>query len=161
MLKIDQLVDVTYGHLKMSFLDAFQDYYQIALATKDQEKTVFIFFDANFHYTVMRFGLKNVGVTYQQRITRMFRDKIGRMVEVYIDDMVVKGKQEAQHIDDLREVFEVLHQHKLHLNADKCAFRVGAGKFLGYMITNRGIEVNHNQIDAVECLKPPSNPKEV
>ena len=55
----------------------------------------------------------------------------------------------------------MLHQHKLRLNADKCAFRVGAGKFLGYMITNQGIEVNCNQIDAVECLKPPSNPKEV
>ena len=75
-------------------------------------------------------------------MTRMFRDKIGRTVEVYIDDMVVKNKQEVQHIEDLRGVFKVLRQHKLCLNAKKCAFGVGAGKFLGYLITNQGIEVN-------------------
>ena len=73
---------------------------------------------------------------------RMFRDKIGRTVEVYIDDMVVKIKQEVRHIEDLQGVFEVLWQHKLHLNAKKCAFSVGTGKFLGYLITNREIEVN-------------------
>ena len=75
--------------------------------------------------------------------------------------MVVKSKRETQHIDDLKEVFEVLQQHKLRLNADKCAFGVKAGKFLEYLITNRGIEVNPDHIKAVECLKPPSNPNEV
>ena len=92
---------------------------------------------------------------------RMFRDKIRHMVEVYIDNMVVKGKREAQHIDNLEEMFEVLQQHKLHLNANKCDFGVGVGKFLGYLITNRGIEVKPDQIEAVKRLKPPSNPKEV
>ena len=72
----------------------------------------------------------------------MFRDKIGHTVEVYIDDMVAKSKQEVRHIKDLQGVFEVLWQHKLRLNAEKYAFSVGAGKFLGYLITNRGIEVN-------------------
>ena len=95
----------------------------------------FISLDANYHYTVMPFGLKNVGATYQRMMMRMFRDKIGRMVEVYIDDMVVKSKKEQEHIDNLIEVFEVLRRHKLHLNADKCAFRVKTGKFIGYMIT--------------------------
>lgn len=131
------------------------------MATEDQEKTTFISTDANYHYTVIPFGLKNVGATYQQMMTRMFRDKIGHTVEVYINDMVVKSKQEARHIEDLQGVFEVLWQHKLCLNADKCAFGVGAGKFLGYLITNRGIEVNPNQINAVQRLKPLSNPKEV
>ena len=87
----------------------------------------------------MPFRLKNAGATYQQMMTRMFRDKIGRTVEVYIDDMVVKSKQEIQHIEDLQGVFEILRQHKLRLNAEKCAFGVGAGKFLGYLITCRGI----------------------
>ena len=94
-------------------------------------------------------------------MTRMFRDKIGCTVEVYIDDMMVKSKQEKRHIEDLQGVFEVLRQHKLRLNADKCAFGVGAGKFLGYLITSRGIEVNPDQIEAVKRLKLPSNPKEV
>ena len=72
----------------------------------------------------------------------MFRDKIRRMVEVYIDDIVVKSKQEARHIEDLKGVLEVLRWHKLHLNADKFVFELGASKFLGYLITNWGIEVN-------------------
>ena len=97
----------------------------------------------------MPFGLKNAGATYQQMMMRMFRDKIGRMVEVYIDNMVVKSKQEVRHIEDLQGVFDVLRQHKLRLNAEKCAFGVGAGKFLGYLIISRGIEVNPNQIEAV------------
>ena len=145
----------------MSFLNAFQSYHQIALAAEDQEKTTFISLDANYHYTVIPFGLKNAGATNQRMMTRMFRDRIERTVEVYIDDMVVKSKQEARHVEDLQGVFEVLRQHKLRLNADKCNFGVGAGKFLGYLITNRKIEVNPDQIDVVQHLKPPRNPKEV
>jgi len=82
MPKIDQLVDATYGHPRMSFLDVFQRYHQIALAAKDREKTVFITPDANYHYTVMPFGLKNARVTYQQMMTRMFLEQIGRTVEM-------------------------------------------------------------------------------
>ena len=91
----------------------------------------------------------------------MFRDKIGCTVEVYIDDMVVKSKQEVRRVEDLQGVFEVFRQHKFRLNAEKCAFGVGVGKFLGYLITNRGIKVNIYQIEAVKQLKLPSNPKEV
>ena len=145
----------------MSFLDAFQGYHQIALALEDREKTAFISLDANYHYTVMPFGLKNARATYQWMMTRMFKDKIGRTVEVYIDDMVVKSEQENRHVEDLQGTFEVLRQRKLRLNAEKCVFGVGASKFLGYLITNRGIEINPDQIDAVRCLNPPSNPKEV
>ena len=161
MLKIDQLEDSMYGHPRMSFLDAFQGYHQIALTLEDREKTTFISPDANYHYIVMPFGLKNVKATYQWMMTRMFRDKIKRTIEVYIDDMVVKSKQEVRHMEDLQGVFEVLRQHKLRLHAEKCTFRVGASKFLGYLITGRGIKVNPNQIEVVKRLKPPSNPEEV
>ena len=99
--KIDQLVDTTYGHPRMSFLDAFQGYHQIALAAEDQEKTAFISPDANYHYTVMPLELKNAGATYQRMMTRMFRDKIGHTAKVHINDMVVKSKQEARHVEDL------------------------------------------------------------
>ena len=84
----------------------------------------------------MSFGLKNAGATYQRMMTKMFREKIERMVEVYIDDMVVKSKVELGQIGDLMDIFEVLRRHRLRLNADKCAFGVGASKFLGYMITH-------------------------
>ena len=91
----------------------------------------------------------------------IFRDKIGHLAEVYIDDMVVKSRQEVRHIEDLQGVFEVLWQHKLCLNAEKCAFGVGVSKFLRYLITCWGIEINPNQTEAVKHLKSPSNPKEV
>ena len=109
----------------------------------------------------MPFGLKNAGATYQRMMIRMFQDKIGSTVEVYIDDMVVKSKQEARHVEDLRGMFKVLLQHKLHLNAEKYTFDVGAGKFLRYLITNRGIEANPDQIEAVNRIRSSSNPKEV
>ena len=116
---------------------------------------------ANYHYIVMPFGLKNAGATYQCKMTRMFRDQIKHIVKVFIDDTVVKSKQEVQHVGDLNEVFKVPRRHKLRLNVYKCVFGVRAGKFLGYLITNRGIEVNPNQITRVKHLKPLSNPKEV
>ena len=82
-------------------------------------------------------------------------------IEVYIDDMVVKSKIVSEHIGDLTNIFEILRGHKLRLNASKCSFGVGSGKFLGYMVTHRGIEVNPNQIKAINNLQPLRNPKEV
>ena len=78
----------------------------------------------------MPYSIKNTRATYQRMMTRMFRDKIGHTMEVYIDDMVVKSKQEKGHIGDLKEVFEVLQRHKLRLNTDKCAFGVGLANSL-------------------------------
>ena len=106
MPKIVQLVDATYGHPRMSFLDAFQGYHQIALAFEDQEKTTFISPNPNYHYIVMPFG--HAGATYQRMMTWMFRNKIMRTVDVYIDDMMFKSKEEHEHIDDLRDMFEVI-----------------------------------------------------
>ena len=139
MPRIDQLVDATVGHPRMSFLDAFQGYYQIPLATDDQEKTAFVTPVGNYHYKVMPFGLKNAGSTYQRMMTKMFELQLGKNVEVYIDDMVVKSKLVFDHLTDLASIFEILRKHKLRLNASKCSFRVGSGKFLGYMVTHRGI----------------------
>ena len=161
MPRIDQLVDVIVGPPRMSFLDAFQGYHQIPLATDDQEKTVFITPVGNYHYKVMSFGLKNAGSTYQRMMTKMFELQLGKNVEVYIDDMVVKSKLVTKHLTDLVNIFEILRRHKLRLNASKCSFGVGSGKFLGYMVTHRGIEVNPDQIRAINSLQPPRNPKEV
>ena len=95
-------------HPRVSFLDAFQGYHQFTLDHEDQEKTSFITLEGNYHYTVMPFGLKNVGATYQRMVNRMFQDKIENTVEVYIDDMVVKSKKEEKHVVDLIETFEIL-----------------------------------------------------
>ena len=115
----------------------------------------------NYHYKVMPFGLKNAGSTYQRMITKMFEAQMGKNIEVYIDDMVVKSKIVSEYIGDLTNIFKILRKHKLRLNATKCSFGVGSGKFLGYMVTHRGIEVNRDQVKAINSLQPPRNPKEV
>ena len=79
----------------------------------------------------MPFGLKNTGATYQRMMTRMFKPQLGKNIEIYIDNMMVKSKVESKHINDLGNIFEILRKHKLHLNASKCSFGVGSGKFLG------------------------------
>ena len=109
----------------------------------------------------MPFGLKNAGSTYQRMMTRMFEPQLGKSIEVYIDDMVVKSKVVSEQVRDLGDIFEILRRHKLRLNASKCSFGVGSGKFLGYMVTHRGIKVSPDQIRAINSLQPPRNPKEV
>ena len=109
----------------------------------------------------MPFGLKNAGSTYQRMMTKMFEPQLGKNVEVYIDNMIVKSKLVSEHVEDLTSIFEILREHKLRLNASKCSFGVDSGKFLGYMVTHRGIEENPNQIKAINNLQPPQNLKEV
>ena len=94
-------------------------------------------------------------------MTRMFESQLGKNIEIYIDDMVVKSKVVSEHLGDLGTIFEILRRYKLRLNASKCSFGVGLGKFLGYMVTHRGIEVNPDQIKAINNLRPSRNPKEV
>ena len=91
----------------------------------------------------------------------MFESQMGKNIEVYIDDMMVKSKIVFEHIGDLADIFKILRGHKLRLNASKCSFGVGSGKFLGYMVTHQGIEVNPDQVRAINNLRPPRNPKEV
>ena len=128
--RIDQLVDATVGHPRMSFLDAFQVYRQIPLALNDQEKTSFVTPVENYHYKVMPFDLKNAGSTYQRMMTKIFEAQMGKNIEVYIDDLVVKSKIVSELIGDLTNIFKILKEHKLRLNDSKCSFGVGSGKFL-------------------------------
>ena len=122
--RIDQLVDSTAGHKLLTFMDAFSGYNQIMMDEDDQEKTSFITSRGLFCYKVMPFGLKNAGATYQRLMNRMFHDQIGRNVEVYVDDMLVKSKEEDGHLDDLRETFQTLRKYQMKLNLSKCAFGV-------------------------------------
>ena len=90
----------------------------------------------------MSFDLKNVGAIYQWMMTRIFEPQLGKNIEIYIDDMVVKSKLESELVNNLGNIFEILRRHKLRLNASKCSFGVGLGKFLGYVVTHYKIEVN-------------------
>ena len=136
--RIDQLVDSTARHKLLSFMDAFSGYNQIRMDEVDQEKTSFVTSQGLFCYKVMPFGLKNAGATYQRLVNHMFRPQIGRNVEVYVDDMLVKSQDEGRHLDDLQETFDTLRQYHMKLNHSKCAFRVSSGRFLGFMVSHKG-----------------------
>ena len=109
--RIDQLVDSTAGHKLLTFIDAFSGYNQIKTAEKDQEKTALITSQGLYCYKVMPFGLKNAGATYQRLVNKMFSRQIGRNMEVYMDDMLVKSKEKPTHLDDLKEMFATLRQY--------------------------------------------------
>ncbi|RVW25892.1 Retrovirus-related Pol polyprotein from transposon 17.6 [Vitis vinifera] len=100
-------------------------------------------------YKVMLFGLKNAGATYQRLMTKIFKSLIGRTVEIYIDDIVVKIKTWSEHAMHLEETFRLMRAYNMKLNLAKCFFGVSMGKFLGFMVMQRGIEVNPNQIRAI------------
>lgn len=148
--KIDHMIDATAGHDRMSFLDAYRGYHQIPMSGPDQEKTAFITPRGIYCYKVTPFGLKNAGATYQRLVTKMFQAQLDSTMEVYIDDMVVKSKRSQDHLTDLGQTFGILRQFQLKLNASKCAFGIGSGKFLGSLVTRRGIEANQDQISAIQ-----------
>ena len=140
--RIDQQVNSASGHAQLSFLNAFQGYDQIPMNVADQDKTAFITPRGTYCYKMMPFGLKNAGATYQRMVTKMFGHMIGRIMEVYIDDMLVKSLRKENHVADLLQVFNNLMESRLRLNASKCTFDVSSGKFLGHIVSRRGIEPN-------------------
>nr|XP_009770933.1 PREDICTED: uncharacterized protein LOC104221565 [Nicotiana sylvestris] len=130
---IDQLIDATAGHELLSFIDAYSGYNQILMEEEDQEKSTFITHQGTYCYKVMPFGLKNAGAAYQRLVTKMFKDQLGKSMEVYIDNMLVNSKRKEDHIDQLKEDIDILRQYGMKLNPEKCAFGVTSGKFLGFL----------------------------
>jgi len=131
------------------------------MAASDINKIAFITNDANYFYKVMPFGLKNTRATYQRLMHKVFSHLMGKCVEVYVDDMVVKSPSHHQHARDLSAVFSMLRQYNLHLNPDKCVFGVDCGKFLGFMLTQRDIEANPEKCNAIIEIQSPTSVKEV
>ena len=159
--RIDQLVDSTAEHKFLTFMDAFSGYNQIKMDEEDQEKTAFITSQGFYCYKVMPFGLKNAGATYQRLVNKMFNKQIGRNMEVYMDDMLVKSKEELAHLDDLKETFTTLKQYQMKLNPSKCVFGIASSKFLGFMVSQRGIEANPEKVQAIINMALPWTVKEV
>ncbi|GAV85114.1 RVT_1 domain-containing protein, partial [Cephalotus follicularis] len=159
--KIDQLVDATSGYKILSFLDAYSRYNQIPMYKHDENKTAFITDRGMYCYKVMPFGLKNAGATYQRLVNKIFEPQIGKNMEVYIDDMLVKTPARSPHVKDLEETFEVLRRYNMKLNPSKCTFGVTSGKFLGFMVSSRGIEANPEKISAIQSMRPPQTIRDV
>jgi hypothetical protein len=154
-------MDSTTSYELLSFLDAYSGYHQISLAIDDEEKIVFIIFFGIFCYTTMSFGLKNGGTTYQKCIHIILEPQIGRNIEAYIDDIVVKSKKYGDLFDDLKETFDNLRKYKMMLNPKKYVFCVSSEKLLRYMVSFRGIDANPKKVEAIEQLQPPQTRKEI
>ncbi|CAA0822248.1 Unknown protein, partial [Striga hermonthica] len=158
---IDYMVDATSGHELMSFMDAYSGYNQIPMDPEDSEHTSFYSARGLYCYTMMPFGLKNAGATYQRLVNKMFAAMIGHTMEVYVDDMLVKSVHATDHVTHLHDMFDVLRSYSMVLNPKKCTFGVKSGKFLGYMVSQRGIEANPAKIKAIQDLTPPTSVKGV
>ncbi|RDX96116.1 hypothetical protein CR513_21262, partial [Mucuna pruriens] len=158
---IDRLVDSVAGFTFLSFMDAYSGYNQIRMHPKDEEKMTFIIDEGAFCYQVMPFGLKNAGATYQRLMDKIFKEILGEDVKVYVDDMVARSQCMKEHYGALGRIFGVLRKHRLRLNPNKCSFGVRAGKFLGFMLTERGIEANSEKCQAITNVRSPKSIKEV
>jgi hypothetical protein len=141
--RIDQIVDSTAGCETLSFLDAYSGYHQIRMKESDQLATSFITPFGMYCYTTMPFGLRNAGATYQRCMNHVFGEHIGRTVEAYVDDIVVKTRKDSDLISDLEVTFRCLKAKSIKLNPEKCVFGVP-----------RGIEANPEKIAAITNMGP-------
>jgi hypothetical protein len=144
--RIDQVIDSTAGYELLCFLDAYLGYHQIRMKVDDQDKMSFIMPFRAFYYITMPFGLKNAGATYQRCIQNCLHKQIGRNVHAYVDDIIVKSQNSGDLIADLMGTFANLRKYKTKLNPTKCVFGVPTKNLLGFIVLERGIEVNSEKI---------------
>jgi hypothetical protein len=149
--RIDQIVDSTAGCETLSFLDAYSGYHQIKMKESDQLATSFI---TPFGMYTMSFGLRNAGSTYQRCMNHVFGEHIGRTVEAYVDDIVVKTRKASDLLSDLETTSKCLRAKGVKLNPEKCVFGVPRGMLLGFIVSERGIEANPEKIAAITNMGP-------
>ena len=159
----DMLINEASGHHVISFLDGNAVYNQIFMAEEDISKTAFRCpgFIGLFEWVVMTFGLKNAGATYQRAINLIFHDLLCVILEVYIDDIVIKSAGLGNHLADLRLALERMRRYGLKMNPLNCAFAVSAGKFLGFIIHEKGIEIDPKLVEAMKRVEAPTCKKDL
>jgi hypothetical protein len=151
------LINNASEHQVIRFLDGNAGYNQIFMAEEDMSKTAFCYqgFLNLFEWVIMTFGLKNAGVTYQRVMNLIFHDLLGIILEIYIDDVVIKSDSKDSHLADLRLVLERMCRYGLKMNPLKCVFGVSADKFLGFIIHEHGIEIDPKKIESINKVQPP------
>ncbi|KAI3459819.1 hypothetical protein Pfo_016482 [Paulownia fortunei] len=154
---IELMIDATTGHEALSFMDGSSGYNQIRMAPKDEELMVFRTPKGIYCYKVMPFRLKNAGATYQMAMQKIFDDMLHKNIECYVDDVVIKSKKREDHLLDLRKVLERLRRYQLKMNLLKCAFGVKSGKFIGFIVRHRAIEIEQAKVDAILKMPEPQD----
>ena len=132
----------------MSFMDGFSGYNQIKMYPDDEKHTSFRTPLGVYCYTVMPFGLKNAGATYQRAMNAIFHKHMRKTVECYVDDIAVKSRDKGDHIADLKVIFDIMRAHQLKMNPTKSFLGVASGKFLGFVVTSTGIHLDPEKIRA-------------
>jgi hypothetical protein len=159
----DLLADAVAGHKVISFMNGNAGYNQIFMAEEDIHKTTFRCpgHVSLYEWIVMTFGLKNAGATYQRAMNYIFHELIGKIVEIYINDVVVKSAGYQEHLVDLHRTLECTRKHGLKMNPNKCAFGVSAGQFLGFIVHERGIEISRKTITTIDKVEAPKTKVEL
>jgi hypothetical protein len=155
--RINQVVDSTAGCSLLNFLDCYFGYHQIPLKLEHQIKASFITPFGAFCYTTMPFGLKSTGATYQSGIQRCLHAQLGCNPEAYIDDAVVKTREDEGLISDLAKIFDNLRKFKIKQNPDKCTLGVPSRKLVRYMVSRHGIDPNLEKVPAITKMKLPES----
>jgi hypothetical protein len=157
--RIDSLMDAAATSKLMSLLDCYLDYHQIWMKKDDEPKTSFITPSGTCCYLWMLEGLKNAGGSFSRMTAKVLHSQIGRNVLTYVDDIIVKSIKEENHVADLQETFANFRQAGLKLNPKNCVFRVKKGKFLGCLVSTKGIEANPSKIEAILRMELPNSRK--
>jgi hypothetical protein len=157
--RIDSLVDAAATSELMSLLDCYLGYHQIWMKKKDEPKTSFITPSGTYCYHRMPEGLKNARGSFSRMTSKVLSSQIRRNVLTYVDDIIVKSTKQENHIVDLQETFANFRKAGLKLNPEKCVFGVKKGKFLGCLVSTKGIEANPSKIEAILRMEPPRTRK--
>jgi hypothetical protein len=157
--RIDSLVDAVASSELMSLLDCYSGYHQIWMKKEDEPKTSFITPSGTYCYLRMPKGLKNAGGSFSRMTAKVLHSQIGKNVLTYVDDIIVKSTKQENHVADLQETFANFRQAGLMLNPEKCVFGVKKGKFLGCLVSTKGIKANPSKIEAILRMEPPNSKK--
>jgi hypothetical protein len=140
LLRIDSLVDAAATTELMSLMDCYSGYHQTWMKRDDEPMTGFIAPSGIYCYLRLPEGLKNAGGTFNRMTPKVIHSQIGRNVLTYVDDTIVKSTKQENHVADMQETFANFRQAGLKINPEKCVFGVKKGKFLGCLVSTKGIE---------------------
>ena len=146
---MDDLLDQLHGARIFSSLDLRSGYHQVRIKAGDEYKTAFRTQFGHFQFRVLPFGLCNAPATFQRLMNDIFRQHLNRFVLVYLDDVLVFSRHPDEHIKHLRTVLQILRQNQLYIKLSKCEFALPAIKFLGHVITDKGITMDPDKIKAI------------